>query len=115
MRRCRAYHRTSWIACAGVPARRRRDVESARGLHGRSLHPVTGLHTYPQGKRTPDGEQHAINAGCSMIGNDNEALLSAARVGLGILARGDCLMMQDIDTGNPTSGLPCRCRLTPAR
>ncbi|MDN7696455.1 hypothetical protein [Burkholderia cenocepacia] len=49
-----------------------------------------------------------------MIGNDNEALLSAARVGLGILARGDCLMMQDIDTGNPTSGLPCRCRLTPA-
>ncbi|WP_256859513.1 hypothetical protein [Burkholderia cenocepacia] len=29
-----------------------------------------------------------------MIGNDNEALLSAARVGLGILARGDCLMMQ---------------------
>ncbi|ONY69547.1 hypothetical protein A8F35_23040 [Burkholderia cenocepacia] len=23
--------------------------------------------------------------------------------------------MQDIDTGNPTSVLPCRCRLTPAR
>lgn len=50
-----------------------------------------------------------------MIGNDNEALLSAACVGLENRARGDSLMMKDIDAGNPTSALPRRCRLTPAR
>ncbi|MDR8080263.1 hypothetical protein KPA96_32015 [Burkholderia cenocepacia] len=79
----------------------RGDVEAARG--------------YPERQPTTDGEPHAIEARCSMLGNDNEALLSAARVGLENRARGDSLMMNDIDAGNPTSGLPRRCRLTPER
>ncbi|AZQ53803.1 hypothetical protein [Burkholderia cenocepacia] len=78
------------------------------------MRPVAGLHTYPEWKLTRGGQQHAIKARWS-IGNDNEALLSAARVGWGMLARGDWPMMQDIDAGNPTSGLPRRRRLTPER
>ncbi|WP_202755698.1 LysR family transcriptional regulator [Burkholderia cenocepacia] len=66
----------------------------------------TGLHTYPEWKLTRDGKQHAIKATGSMISNDNEALLSAARRGLGILAGGDWLMTKDIDAGNLTSVLP---------
>ncbi|WP_141723457.1 hypothetical protein [Burkholderia sp. A2] len=81
-------------------------------MGGRCI-PVTGLHTCPERKLTLDGQPHAIKARGSRIGNDNEALLSAARIGPGILARDDWLTMQDIDGGNPTSGLPRRCRLTP--
>ncbi|WP_321781904.1 LysR family transcriptional regulator [Burkholderia pyrrocinia] len=66
----------------------------------------TGLHTYPEWKLTRDGEQHAVKVGCGMISNDNEALLSAARLGLGILAGGDWLMTKDIDAGNLTRVLP---------
>lgn len=59
----------------------------------------TGLHSYPEWKLTRDGDQQSIRVRSAMVSNDNEALLSAARLGLGILAGGEWLMTRDIDNG----------------
>ncbi|MGZ2744840.1 LysR family transcriptional regulator [Burkholderia stagnalis] len=75
-------------------------------LAGHNCLGFTGLHTYPEWKLTRDGRQHTVKVRGGMISNDNEALLSAARVGLGILAGGDWLMTKDIDAGNLISVLP---------
>ncbi|MNP35023.1 DNA-binding transcriptional activator GcvA [compost metagenome] len=42
----------------------------------------------------------------SVTSNDNEALLAAARTGLGILAGGEWLMQHDIDAGTLVRVLP---------
>ncbi|MGU7775520.1 LysR family transcriptional regulator [Burkholderia sp. MR1-5-21] len=75
-------------------------------LAGHNCLGFTGLHTYPEWKLTRDGQQHAVKVHGGMISNDNEALLSAARLGLGILAGGDWLMTKDIDAGNLIRVLP---------
>ena len=51
---------------------------------------LTGLHSYPEWKLTRDVDQRSIRVRSAMVSNDNEALLSAARMGLGILAGGEC-------------------------
>lgn len=66
----------------------------------------TGLHSYPEWKLTHDGDQQSIRVRSAMVSNDNEALLSAARVGLGILAGGEWLMTRDIDSGQLVRVLP---------
>lgn len=66
----------------------------------------TGLHSYPEWKLTRDGDQQSIRVRSAMVSNDNEALLSAARMGLGILAGGEWLMTRDIDSGHLVRVLP---------
>lgn len=66
----------------------------------------TGLHSYPEWKLTRDGDQQSIRVRSPMVSNDNEALLSAARMGLGILAGGEWLMTRDIDSGQLVRVLP---------
>jgi DNA-binding transcriptional LysR family regulator len=66
----------------------------------------TGLHSYPEWKLTRDGDQQSIKVRSAMVSNDNEALLSAARMGLGILAGGEWLMTRDIDSGQLVRVLP---------
>jgi DNA-binding transcriptional LysR family regulator len=66
----------------------------------------TGLHSYPEWKLTRDGDQQSIRVRSAMVSNDNEALLSAARMGLGILAGGEWLMTRDIDSGQLVRVLP---------
>lgn len=59
----------------------------------------TGLHSYPEWKLTRGSEFKSVRVRSSMISNDNEALLSAAHHGLGILAGGDWLMKRSLDSG----------------
>ena len=66
----------------------------------------TGLHSYPEWKLTRDGDQQSIRVRSAMVSNDNEALLSAARMGLGILAGGEWLMTRDIDSAHLVRVLP---------
>lgn len=66
----------------------------------------TGLHSYPEWKLTRGDEQKSVRVRSGMVSNDNEALLSAARLGLGILAGGEWLMKRDIDTGHLVRVLP---------
>ncbi|MBV7547366.1 LysR family transcriptional regulator [Pseudomonas sp. PDM26] len=66
----------------------------------------TGLHSYPEWKLTTDGEHKTIRVRSTMISNDNEALLSAARMGLGIIAGGEWLMTKDIKSGQLVRVLP---------
>lgn len=49
----------------------------------------TGLHPYTQWELTCDDDQKTIRVCSGMVSNDNEALMSTARMGLGILAGGE--------------------------
>jgi len=66
----------------------------------------TGLHSYPEWKLTRDDHQQSVRVRSGMVSNDNEALLSAARLGLGILAGGEWLMKRDVDSGHLVRVLP---------
>ncbi|MGE8066021.1 LysR family transcriptional regulator [Pseudomonas sp. NPDC089569] len=66
----------------------------------------TGLHSYPEWKLTRDREPVSIRVQGSLISNDNEALVTAARMGLGILAGGEWLVKADIDSGRLVRVLP---------
>lgn len=66
----------------------------------------SGLHSFPEWKLTRTGNQRAVKVHGTMLSNDNEALLSAARQGLGILAGGEWLMKRDIDSGHLVRVLP---------
>ncbi len=47
----------------------------------------TGLRSYPEWRLTRDGVTEAVQIRGTLISNDNEALLAAARLGLGIRRR----------------------------
>lgn len=66
----------------------------------------TGLHSWPDWKLTGHGKQHSVRVSGSLVSNDNEALLCAARLGVGILAGGEWLMQQDLDAGRLVRVLP---------
>jgi len=66
----------------------------------------TGLHSWPDWNLARRGEQHSVRVRGSLISNDNEALLSAARLGVGILAGGEWLMKHDLDAGHLVRVLP---------
>ncbi|HEC0414434.1 TPA: LysR family transcriptional regulator, partial [Pseudomonas aeruginosa] len=59
----------------------------------------SGLHSYPEWKLTRQDEQQPVRVRGSMVSNDNEALLCAARQGLGIFAAGEWLMSRDLEAG----------------
>lgn len=95
------------ILCA-APAylRRQGEPKTPADLAGHNCLGFTGLHSYPEWKLTRDGDQQSIRVRSAMVSNDNEALLSAARMGLGILAGGEWLMTRDIDSGQLVRVLP---------
>ncbi|MFK0087993.1 LysR family transcriptional regulator [Pseudomonas sp. NPDC090755] len=66
----------------------------------------TGLRSYPQWHLYRHDEVHSVKIHGSMQSNDNEALLGAARAGLGIVAGGDWMMKKDLDSGRLLRVLP---------
>ncbi len=60
----------------------------------------TGLRSYPEWRLTRDGVTETVPIRGTLISNDNEALLAAARLGLGIMAAGDWLVSPDIAAGH---------------
>ncbi|HEF4760243.1 TPA: LysR family transcriptional regulator [Pseudomonas putida] len=66
----------------------------------------TGLHSWPEWKLTRGDEQACVRVRGSMVSNDNEALLGAARLGMGILAGGEWLMKRELDAGHLIRVLP---------
>ncbi|MBI7169813.1 LysR family transcriptional regulator [Pseudomonas aeruginosa] len=66
----------------------------------------SGLHSYPEWKLTRQDEQQPVRVRGSMVSNDNEALLCAARQGLGIFAAGEWLMSRDLEAVRLVRVLP---------
>lgn len=65
-----------------------------------------GLRSFPELKLTCGTYQETIRVRGSLIGNDSEALLEAARRGVGIIAGGDWLMGNDLQAGRLVRVLP---------
>ena len=67
----------------------------------------TGLASYPEWQLTSrTGASHTVVVHSSLVSNDNEALLTAATLGAGILAGGDWLIQPCIDAGQLVRVLP---------
>jgi DNA-binding transcriptional LysR family regulator len=67
----------------------------------------TGLVSYPELQLTTQaGASHAVVVHGSLVSNDNEALLTAATMGVGILAGGDWLINPRIEAGQLVRVLP---------
>lgn len=66
----------------------------------------SGLNTYPDWRLAQGAEVRSIRIRSAMVSNSNEALLSAARLGLGILAGGEWLMKRDLEDGQLVRVLP---------
>lgn len=67
----------------------------------------TGLASYPEWQLTSRaGARHTVVVHSSLVSNDNEALLTAATLGAGILAGGDWLIQPCIDAGQLVRVLP---------
>lgn len=76
------------------------------GLAAHNCLGFSGLHSYPEWKLTRQDEQQPVRVRGSMVSNDNEALLCAARQGLGIFAAGEWLMSRDLEAGRLVRVLP---------
>lgn len=67
----------------------------------------TGLASYPEWQLTSrTGASHTVVVHSGLVSNDNEALLTAATLGAGILAGGDWLIQPCIDAGQLVRVLP---------
>ncbi|WP_462387008.1 LysR family transcriptional regulator [Acidovorax sp. Q11] len=67
----------------------------------------TGLVSYPEWQLTTRaGASHTVVVRGALISNDNEALLTAATMGAGVLAGGDWLIQPCIDAGQLVRVLP---------
>jgi DNA-binding transcriptional LysR family regulator len=95
------------ILCA-APAylQRRGEPNTPADLAAHNCLGFTGLQSYPEWKLTRDGGHQSIKVRSTMVSNDNEALLCAARMGLGILAGGEWLMTRDLAGGQLVRVLP---------
>lgn len=58
-----------------------------------------GLRSFPEWRLMSDTRQTSVKVAGSLRSNDNEALLEAARRGVGIVAGGDWLMGEDLASG----------------
>lgn len=65
-----------------------------------------GLRSFPDWRLMNDEQQMIVRVAGSLRSNDNEALLAAARRGVGILAGGDWLMGEDFASGRLVRVLP---------
>lgn len=66
----------------------------------------TGLLSYPEWQLMRDGARQTVKVRGSLISNDNEALLTAATLGVGILAGGDWLVNPQVACGQLVRVLP---------
>jgi DNA-binding transcriptional LysR family regulator len=66
----------------------------------------TGLKSYPNWRLSRRGRSETIATNGSLISNDSETLLAAARAGVGILGAGDWLMSRDLASGTLVRILP---------
>ena len=66
----------------------------------------SGLRSFPEWRLKSGAHQVNVKVTGSLRSNDNEALLEAARRGVGILAGGDWLMGEDLASGNLVRVLP---------
>lgn len=66
----------------------------------------TGLLSYPEWQLMRDGARQTVKVRGSLISNDNEALLTAATLGVGILAGGDWLVNPQVASGQLVRVLP---------
>jgi len=66
----------------------------------------TGLASFPEWRLSKGDRRETVVARGTMIANDSEALLAAARAGIGILGAGEWLMSRDIATGQLVRILP---------
>lgn len=83
----------------GTP-RRPRDLASHNCLG------FTGLASFPEWRLSKGGRRETVVAKGTMVSNDSESLLAAARCGVGILGAGDWLMSRDIAAGALVRVLP---------
>jgi len=66
----------------------------------------SGLRSFPEWRLMSGEQQVSVKVTGSLRSNDNEALLQAARRGVGILAGGDWLMGEDLASGRLVRVLP---------
>ncbi|MEX5504435.1 LysR family transcriptional regulator [Pseudomonas putida] len=66
----------------------------------------SGLRSFPEWRLMSGERQVSVKVAGSLRSNDNEALLEAARRGVGILAGGDWLMGEDLASGRLVRVLP---------
>lgn len=66
----------------------------------------TGLLSYPEWQLTQPGASHSVVVRGSLVSNDNEALLTAATLGVGIVAGGNWLIDPAIAAGQLVRVLP---------
>ncbi|MGE7959143.1 LysR family transcriptional regulator [Pseudomonas sp. NPDC089530] len=95
------------ILCAAPAYLQRHGVPQApTDLANHNCLGFTGLRSWPDWRLTRQGELATVRIQGSLQSNDNEALLAAARAGVGILAGGDWLMNQDLASGQLVRVLP---------
>ncbi|MDH0133198.1 LysR family transcriptional regulator [Pseudomonas shirazica] len=75
-------------------------------LAGHDCLGFSGLRSFPEWRLMSGGQQVSVKVAGSLRSNDNEALLEAARRGVGILAGGDWLMGEDLAAGRLVRVLP---------
>ncbi|AHD14290.1 LysR family transcriptional regulator [Pseudomonas sp. FGI182] len=75
-------------------------------LAGHNCLSFSGLRSFPEWRLMSGGRQVSVKVAGSLRSNDNEALLEAARRGVGILAGGDWLMGEDLAAGRLVRVLP---------
>jgi len=75
-------------------------------LAGHNCLGFSGLRSFPEWRLMSGGRQVSVKVAGSLRSNDNEALLEAARRGVGILAGGDWLMGEDLAAGRLVRVLP---------
>lgn len=75
-------------------------------LAGHNCLGFSGLRSFPEWRLMSGGRQVSVKVAGNLRSNDNEALLEAARRGVGILAGGDWLMGEDLAAGRLVRVLP---------
>lgn len=88
-----------YLARHGVPVQ-------PEDLAGHDCLGFSGLRSFPEWRLMSGGRQVSVKVAGSLRSNDNEALLEAARRGVGILAGGDWLMGEDLAAGRLVRVLP---------
>ncbi|MDR9749940.1 LysR family transcriptional regulator [Pseudomonas sp. SZMC_28357] len=89
----------SYLVQHGVP-QRPKDLEAHNCLG------FTGFASYPHWHLSKQGSTESVLTHSTLKSDDNEALLGAARVGIGIVAGGDWLMTRDLAAGRLVRVLP---------
>lgn len=88
-----------YLAQHGVPAQ-------PEDISGHNCLCFSGLRSFPEWRLMSGEQQMNVKVTGSLRSNDNEALLEAARRGVGILAGGDWLMGEDLASGRLVRVLP---------